>query len=123
MAKGNIFLDKRAHDRILVRLPITFKVMDESTQEKEPQDGGKIQRDAQILDASLGGMYIISEEALKPGDHLNLKLFLHPKEDHLKILADVVWVDHSGAGLRFVAMEQEDVNKLESYLKGLSPKS
>ncbi len=121
MAEGNMFLDKRAHSRVLVKLPITFKVVDEKLKDKALHSMGEHQRDAESWDTSLGGMYIISNESLKPRDRLNLKIFLPKSENPLVVLADVVWADRSGAGLRFVAMKEEVIRVLEAYLKDLSP--
>ncbi len=121
MAEGNVFLDKRAHSRVLVKLPVTFKVLDEKLNDKARHSMGEPQRDAESWDTSLGGMYIISKEPLKSKDHLSLKISLPKSENPLIVLADVVWADKSGAGLRFVAMKEEDVQLLEAYLKDLSP--
>ncbi len=121
MAEGNIFLDKRAHSRILVKLPISFNVLNEKSKVAGEKELGNTQRDAESWDTSLGGMYLISKESLKPGDHLSLKIPIPKKGSSLKVLADVVWADHSGAGLRFVAMKEADVQTLEGLLKDLSP--
>ena len=120
MVKGNIFLDKRSHYRMLVKLPITFEVLSEQEKGKSLLEGDKVQWTAESWDASLGGMYIISNELLKPSDRLTLKMTLPHVENPLGILAEVVWADRSGAGLRFVSMSDADVQTLEQFLKGIT---
>ncbi len=122
MTEGTIFLDKRAHSRFLVKIPVTFKVLDEKHKDQAIREIGDESRDAHSLDTSLGGMYIVSDKALKPNHHLSLKIAMPPPDDSLTILADVVWADAKGAGLRFLAMKEEEVRLLEAFLKRLQGK-
>lgn len=121
MTEGKMFLEKRVHSRLLVKFPISYKILNaKEAEDRNSQERPEDHRAAESWDASLGGMYIISKESLKSGDHLEIKISMPQGEKSLKSLADVVWVDHSGAGLRFVAMKGEDVKTLESFLNGLS---
>jgi hypothetical protein len=121
MTEGKMFLEKRVHSRLLVKFFISYKIINaKEAWDKNSQERSGNHRAAESWDASLGGMYIISDGTLKPGDHLELKISVPQGEKSLKATADVVWVDHSGAGLRFVAMKEEDVKTLEKFLNGLS---
>jgi hypothetical protein len=118
--EGKMFLDKRAHNRILVKLPVSFKVLDEKRKDKSLRNRGDFHRDAESWDTSLGGMYLVSEEPLRSGEHLSLKISIPHKDGGLTVLADVVWADDSGAGLRFIGMKDEEIRSLEDHLKSLS---
>jgi hypothetical protein len=121
MAKGKMFLNKRIHPRMLVKLPITFDVLDEKAMGDKSSEWGKAHLSAEGLNASLDGMYIVSDETLKPGDHVSLEINLPKNGNSLKVLTNVVWSDKSGAGLNFVAMTEEDIKTLENYLNNLHP--
>lgn len=121
MTDGKMFLEKRVHSRLLVKFSISYKILNaKEAEDRNNQERPEDHRSAESWDASLGGMYIISEGTLKPGDHLELKVSVPQGEKSLKALADVVWADHSGAGLRFVAMKEDEIKTLESFLNGLS---
>jgi len=120
MAEGKIFLDQRAHSRMLVKLPVTFNILAEKSKGADSREYRENQRNAESWDTSLGGMYLVSGQDLKPGDHLSLKFSLPQSSGPLKVLADVVWADGTGAGLRFVAMKDADIQTLEAFLNKLS---
>jgi hypothetical protein len=117
MTEGNIFMEKRAHSRFLVRIPVTYRLLDEKHKNKAVEKIGEESGQAHSMDSSLGGMYIVSEKALKSGDHLKLTINLPEPGAHLTLLTDVVWADGKGAGLRFLAMKEEEVKILETFLK------
>lgn len=119
MTEGTIFVEKRAHSRLLVKFPVTFQLLDEKHKNEAVQKIGTDPKDAHTVDAGLGGMYIVSEESLKIGNHLNVKVVLPPPEAPLTLLADVVWADGKGAGLRFLAMKEEEIKILEIFLEKL----
>jgi Tfp pilus assembly protein PilZ len=104
---------------MLVKLPIHYEILTEKTKEKIVSEGEEILWNAESWDASLGGMYIISDKLLKTTDQLNLKITLPHTDNPLRILAEVVWVDRSGAGLRFISMKAEDIQDLERFLNSI----
>ncbi len=119
MTEGTIFVEKRAHSRLLVKFHVTYQLLDEKHKNEAVKKIGTDPKVAQTVDAGLGGMYIVSEEALKLGNHLRLKVDLPPPEAPLTLLADVVWADGKGAGLRFLAMKEAEVKILEAFLEKL----
>lgn len=122
MAEGNIFLDKRAHTRILVKLPITFNVLTGKSKDLDLMEEEGNLKNAESWDTSIGGMYLISDQKLEPATQLALKIHVPQTKEHLKVLAEVVWSDGSGAGLKFIAMKEATVKALENFIKGISEK-
>lgn len=72
-------------------------------------------------DISLGGMRVLSDEALAVGSRLELDVLL-PDESIVRCWATVVWVDELDAGarfeigLRFTDMAEPDIQRLASVL-------
>lgn len=75
-------------------------------------------------DVSLGGMRLYADEAPKPGDRLELELFL-PDQSEITCRTEVVWVEElaQGAparfevGVKFVDVSAQDMERLSAVLK------
>src|SRR5690348_2212354 len=119
MTDATIFVEKRAHDRFMVKIPVTYQLLDEKHKDEAVKQTGAGPGIGHAMDTSLGGMYIVSEKALKHGDHLSVQIAMHPPDPPLTVLADVVWADGKGAGLRFLAMKEQEVKILETFLDKL----
>ena len=122
MPEANLFLDKRAHPRVPVKIPVQFRVMEDTKEISHVRELATKTKSAQTLDSSLGGMFVVADQALHLGNILSLKVMIPNKTLGLSAFAEVVWANATGAGLHFLAIKEEDLQSLESYLKGFSEK-
>ncbi len=124
MTEASLFLDKRVHPRVAVKIPISFKVIEEVPEANNIREMGNKLKFAQTLDTSLGGMYVVTDDhTLKIGDILSLKINLPNHTDPLSAFVDVAWANETGAGLQFLAIKDEDLNSLKVHLEGVSDKA
>jgi len=122
MPEANLFLDKRVHSRVPVKIPVSFRLMDDHKEIKNVREMGTKVKSGQTMDSSLGGMYIVAETTMKMGDILSLKISIPGRTAPTTAFAEVMWSNATGAGIRFLAMKEEDVKLLEVYLKGIAAK-
>lgn len=120
MPEANIFLDKRAHPRVPARIPVNYLVMEDHKEIRNIRELGSKTKVGQTQDTSLGGMFIVADQALNGGDILNLKISIPSRSVPLSAFAEVVWSNTSGAGLHFLAIKEEDSIDLDAYLKKIS---
>ncbi len=111
--------DKREHYRTPVRIQLSFHKMEDHAKLKSLKELGNRSKSAHTLDTSLGGMYVVSEEKLKKGDLLSLKISLPNRSVPFAAFAEVAWAGPEGAGIRFLAVKEEDAEFLGAYLKNL----
>jgi c-di-GMP-binding flagellar brake protein YcgR len=84
----------------------------------------------EALNASEGGLLVYFPEKMEVGQHLSLKLFFSSRSElnTVETLVEVVWMDlhleedrHDyRAGVRFVDISPEDLEKLRGFLRSLS---
>ena len=120
MPEANLFLDKRLHSRVPVKIPVTFRLMDDNKEITNIREMGSKVKSGQTMDTSLGGMYIVAETAMKTSDILSLKISIPGRPLPTTAFAEVMWSNATGAGIRFLAMKEEDVKLLEAYLKSVA---
>jgi hypothetical protein len=121
MPEANLFLDKRAHPRVPVKIPVNYRVMEDNKEISNIRQLGERTKSAQTLDTSLGGMFVVAEQMLDMGAILSLKISIPGKTSALPAFAEVVWSNATGAGLHFLAMKEDDAQALDAYLQSLSP--
>ncbi len=80
----------------------------------------KNDQNARTKDISLGGMYILADHVLKVGYLLRLYISLQEGGKILAPLAEVVWTNGKGSGLRFLSMRHEEKEQLRAYLEKVS---
>lgn len=115
---GTVNFEKRRHPRFNVDLPIEYKRSDLAVNHGE------------ALNASEGGLLVYLPEKMEVGQHLSLKLFFSSgfEFNTIETLVRVVWMDfHLGedredyrAGVKFVDISPEDMEKLRIFLRSLS---
>jgi hypothetical protein len=120
MPEANLFLDKRAHTRVPVKIPVTFKIIGDHGEVKNIKELGEKLKVAQTVDSSLGGIYLVADQPFKIGDILNLKITIPNLPIPLAAYADVVWANETGAGLQFLAIKDSDLESFAAYLKRVS---
>ncbi len=123
MPKADMFLDKRAHSRIPTKIPVSYRLMDDQEEIKNIRELGAKTKNAETLDTSLGGMYIVADQALKIGTLLSLKVSIPERMNPISAFAEVAWANETGAGIHFLAMKEEDLELLAAHLKKISSPS
>jgi hypothetical protein len=109
--------EKRIHARHPVKIPVTFRRMDDAGKARTLQDLPAHVKSAQTLDSSLGGMFVVCDEPMKVGDLLSLKIKGPHQAVPFSAFAEVAWVGPSGAGLQFLSVKKEDEARLEAFLR------
>ena len=115
---GTVNFEKRRHPRFNVNLPIEYEQSDLAVNHGE------------ALNASEGGLLVYLPEKMEVGQHLSLKLSFSSgfEFNTIETLVRVVWMDfHLGedredyrAGVKFVDISPEDMEKLRIFLRSLS---
>jgi hypothetical protein len=67
MDQGNLFMEKRVHPRFSVKVPVTYRFVEDQEEMKGVADWRKEEKHAQTLDMSLGGMFIAVDQPLLVG--------------------------------------------------------
>lgn len=112
-----LFGEKRAHERVPLRLPIRYRVLDEQVTARNVSEFAKSENLTQTLDTSLGGLCVSQDGQLKAGNLLNVKLTLPGHNEVITAFADVVWVKEFLAGLKFLAVKKQDLDLLTQQIK------
>ena len=112
-------LERRRHPRFSIDLPIEYHLIPSS-----------LSHTGRALNASEGGLLVYLSQQIEIGQHLKIKLFFASGShlNSIEILTEVVWVDiHLGkdwgdyrCGVKFMEISQEDLNRLNFFLRSLS---
>ena len=115
---GTVNFEKRKHPRFSVDLPVEY-----SRTERVLEQG-------RAINASQGGLLLHLPEQMELGMQLKLKLFfaMGSELNAIETVVEVVWADMHlerdrgdyRTGVRFIMISQEDVGKLQDFLRSLS---
>ena len=115
---GTVNFEKRKHPRFSVDLPVEY-----SRTERVVEQG-------RVINASQGGLLLHLPEQVEMGMQLKLKLFftMGSELNTIETVVEVVWADMHlekdrgdyRTGVRFIMISQEDVEKLQDFLRSLS---
>lgn len=111
-----MFSDKRTKPRVPIKIPIKYSLAENEKEFETLDERKNRQKASHSLDLSLGGLYLVAEEVLKVGNILRLKIYLLSESVFISALAQVVWANQKGAGIRFLAMKDADVEALKDYI-------
>ena len=113
---GVAIFEERKHPRLLLNLPIEYY----------PEDS-KTGRTGHTGNASEGGMIIYLRNHFEVGQLMKLKLFFAagPSLNNIEMVSRVVWTEELEdaeyrCGMEFIEISQENMIKLNSFLKALS---
>ncbi len=120
MPEANMFVEKRIHPRISVKIPVKYRVIEDQKELETVFERKKREQTTRTLDVSLGGLYIVAEQVLNIGSILRLDISIPEKSSLISAFAEVVWSNETGGGLHFLAMKEDDVESLKNYLAHLS---
>ena len=114
-----MYLEKRKENRVLLSLPVQFKVFNLEHLSEEVRDGHLDQK-AQIQDLSVSGLQVLSAVQLKEGDVMELEMEI-PDKGTTRSVAKVVWcreVPPGGAwhcGIHFIPLYEDDLANLKEF--------
>ena len=120
MPEANMFSEKRIYPRVPVKIPVKYRVIEDELEVKSILERRKKDQSAQTVDISLGGLYVVTDQALALGKILRLDITLGDNQNPLTAFAEVVWANESGGGLRFLTMKDDDMVLLRAYLEKVS---
>lgn len=116
-------LEKRRADRVLLSLPFHYKIFRLENLEKDVRDE-TLSLKAAVENVSQGGVQVVSSHPFAVGDVLELELVL-PQAGKVRTVAKIVWSrEEKGgenryrSGVQFIPVYEEDLKKLNDYLKG-----
>lgn len=111
--------ESRKHPRFSVNLPLEYY-----------QTESPLSNKGRAINASEGGLSIYSTEQLEVGQQPKLKIFFSSdaEMDSMEASVVVVWIDtplgeeeYYRSGVKFVNLAPEDMERLRSFLRDLSP--
>lgn len=120
MPEANMFVEKRVHPRLSVKIPVKYRVIEDQKELETVFERKKKEQTTRTMDVSLGGLYIVAEQVLNIGSILRLDISIPEKSALISAFAEVVWSNETGGGLHFLAMKEDDVESLKTYLGTLS---
>lgn len=96
MPGTNTFVEKRAHPRFKFKIPVKYRVI-EGQKETNAEPERKINyQTSQTMDVSLGGFYMITNQAPSIGSILRVEITLPGISGEISAFAEVVWTNKNG---------------------------
>jgi c-di-GMP-binding flagellar brake protein YcgR len=125
MPEANLFIERRVHPRISLRIPIQYRVIEDQNEIKTVQDRNVNEQNkhSHTMDVSLGGLYLVADHVLPVGSLLRLEITFPKNSRIISAYAEVVWSNNTGGGLHFQAMKEEDEEALKTYLSKIPSKN
>jgi len=120
MGDAQVYREKRVYPRVEVSLRVKYKLIEDPKELGTILKDGKKDMDAQTMDISLSGMYIVSDKPLKKGNLIRIDIPIDAKGTTLPTFAEVMWAVGPKSGLQFLSMKEEDAETLKAYLDSLS---
>lgn len=114
--------ENRKENRILLSIPVRYKVFDLQKLDKDVQDPN-LGQEALLQNLSSGGLQVTSVTEFRAGDVLELEIDL-PQEGRVRSVAKVVWCRKDGplapghfhCGIQLIPVYESDLEKLNRYL-------
>ena len=119
MLEAKLFVENRMYPRILTKISAGYRVISEQ-KEIELVLIRRKRETARTKDISLGGLYILANHGLKVGQVLRLYISLQTNSKIISPIAEVVWTNGKGGGLRFISLRKEEKDLLGEYLDLIS---
>lgn len=122
MPDGYLLKERRVYPRIALKIPVIFRVLDDQEEIKSVIELRKKEKHGHTLDVSLGGLCVVTDQPLQEGSILSLEITIPDVTKTLKAMAEVVWSSETGGGIRFLTMDENDMETLKTYLSKASSK-
>lgn len=123
MPQGEIYSDKRKHNRIEKNLKVTYKIMKDSDVGIEAVEKSK--RHVESSDISICGIQLLCDEQFKQEDVLRLDIYVDGEEKPLATFAEVKWVKKDETigkfriGLEFLVLKEDHIDAIKRLEKRL----
>jgi len=123
MPQGEIYSDKRKHNRIEKKLKVTYKIMKESDVGIEAVEKSK--RHVESSDISICGIQLLCDEVFKQEEVLRLDIYVEGEEKPLATFAEVKWVKRDEKiakfriGLEFLVLKEDHIDAIKNLEKRL----
>ena len=119
MPDANMFMEKRVHPRVSIKIPIKYRVIEDQKEIATVFERKKKEQTTRTVDVSLGGLYVVADQILSVGSILRLDIVLPETPGVISAFAEVVWANETGGGLHFLAMKEDDAETMKNYLTSL----
>lgn len=116
MHDANMFLEKRIHPRVAIKIPLRYRVIDDQKLLDTILDRKKKEKMSVTLDVSLGGLYLVADEDIPVSSILRLDFDIPGHTHVITSFTEVVRNTKNGVGLRFLAMSEMDANALKNFI-------
>ena len=113
---ANMFIEKRVHPRITLKIPVKYRVIEDRAEIKTVHERKLNEQTSHTFNVSLGGLYLVSDNVIDVGSILRMDITLPEISGVISVYAEVVWSNVTGAGLHFEAIKEEDLEVLKQYL-------
>jgi Tfp pilus assembly protein PilZ len=117
MPDAKLFLDRRKHPRVQTSVPIRYRVIDDQKEIQSLMERRRRDQTSTSVDLSEGGAYIATPEPVGAGCLIRLEVKVPGVPETLSAFAEVVWANESGCGLRYLAMKDEDAEKMRDFIE------
>ncbi len=118
--ESNQFVEKRIHPRVSIQIPLKIRLIEDPMGMTNLSELRKREINSKTLDASLGGMFISSEEKLNLGSIMSMNFSLPEFPVNISAFAEVVWSNNNGSGVHFLALKEDDLASLKFTLAKIS---
>lgn len=119
METGDIFIEKRKHPRIKLKLPIEYKVVNETDESYRTFQQQRAMHNGSSKDISSEGLFMITDKQVEKGDILKVEMKLPEEDKAVRAFAEIIWladenvpVGKHGAGIYFMALRDEDADRI-----------
>jgi Tfp pilus assembly protein PilZ len=115
-------LEKRKASRVILSVPVHYKVFQLDQLEQDIQDE-VLRWKAEIQDISSGGLQVVASQPFREGDILEIEVDI-PESYRVRSVAKVVWCQREGleggyrSGIQFIPVYEDELKKLKDFLKG-----
>lgn len=126
MPESNMFIERRAHPRLTLGIPVKYKVINDQKKIDSVMDRKRDEKQGHTVDMSVGGIRLEIDQALNVDCILRIDMALPNHPSLISAFAEVVWCNASHAGLRFLSMKENDAQYLTAYINnalGINPKA
>jgi c-di-GMP-binding flagellar brake protein YcgR len=119
MTEKNAFIEKRTYRRISETIPVKYRLI-EDPRELISLPERKEEKTVQCKDISTGGLCVVTDQFVEVGSTLRLDISFPTIPHLISAYAEVVWADETGEGLKFLAIKEDDQNKIKNYIDRMS---
>lgn len=121
MPEGTIFVEKRAHRRISIKLPVEYRVIDDPKELDSLGERKKLKEKATYCkDISVGGLFIVADQLFTIGSTLRLDISMREISTCISVFAEIIWANETGGGLKILAIKEDDKKTLKEFIEKIA---